>query len=238
VPVRTALHRRGRVLPAVVIALLVLAPVLAVLHVTEPGRLSQLTEEDGVVEYLQALLYAVTAGAFAVVAWRSARHRAWAALFAVGAFFVAGEEISWGQRILGIGTPASLERSNVQGEINLHNLEGVHGSVRALGVALVLVVFVALPIAHRLVPWARAILDRLAIPVMPLWAVPLAAVALAYMAVPRALDGVVFALDEVGELYLAAAATAYGLGALELTARGRAASGPSDAAAAAPTPLP
>ena len=38
-------------------------------------------------------------------------------------FFIAfGEEISWGQRILGIETPESLEGINDQGETNLHNL--------------------------------------------------------------------------------------------------------------------
>jgi hypothetical protein len=42
--------------------------------------------------------------------------------FAVLFFFGAGEEISWGQRILGIETPPALQEENVQGEINVHNL--------------------------------------------------------------------------------------------------------------------
>lgn len=33
-----------------------------------------------------------------------------------------GEEISWGQRIFGWGTPASLKEVNAQGEFNVHNL--------------------------------------------------------------------------------------------------------------------
>lgn len=41
-----------------------------------------------------------------------------AALF----FFGAGEEISWGQRILGFQTPQSLTEVNRQEEFNLHNL--------------------------------------------------------------------------------------------------------------------
>lgn len=36
--------------------------------------------------------------------------------------FGAGEEISWGQRILNIKTPESLAALNMQDEINLHNL--------------------------------------------------------------------------------------------------------------------
>ncbi len=36
-------------------------------------------------------------------------------------FFVAGEEISWGQRILGIETPAEYAAVNTQQELTLHN---------------------------------------------------------------------------------------------------------------------
>lgn len=36
--------------------------------------------------------------------------------------FIAGEEISWRQRLLGLEAPESLEETNLQGEINFHNL--------------------------------------------------------------------------------------------------------------------
>lgn len=36
--------------------------------------------------------------------------------------FLAGEEISWGQRIIGFETPAFLETLNTRGEFNIHNL--------------------------------------------------------------------------------------------------------------------
>ena len=39
--------------------------------------------------------------------------------------FVAGEEISWGQRLLNIETPDILMKHNKQGEITLHNLYNV-----------------------------------------------------------------------------------------------------------------
>jgi hypothetical protein len=41
---------------------------------------------------------------------------------AVVFFFGAGEEISWGQRILGFETPESVSQVNRQEEFNLHNL--------------------------------------------------------------------------------------------------------------------
>lgn len=43
-------------------------------------------------------------------------------VFALLFFFGAGEEISWGQRILGIETPEALMEKNVQEEITIHNL--------------------------------------------------------------------------------------------------------------------
>jgi hypothetical protein len=56
------------------------------------------------------------------------RQRRWAlvgllVLLAIGCFFLAGEEISWGQRVLGIATPEDF-RSNEQDEMNLHNFAG------------------------------------------------------------------------------------------------------------------
>ncbi|HST81461.1 MAG TPA: hypothetical protein VLL08_06965 [Kineosporiaceae bacterium] len=56
------------------------------------------------------------------------RQRRWAlagllVLLGSGCFFVAGEEISWAQRVLGIATPEDFH-SNEQDEMNLHNFAG------------------------------------------------------------------------------------------------------------------
>ena len=52
-------------------------------------------------------------------------------------------------------------------------------------------------------PFLRGLIQRFAIPVVPLWTVPMTVVAILFMAVPRVLmEGNVFALDEVGELIL------------------------------------
>ncbi len=42
-------------------------------------------------------------------------------------FFGFGEEISWGQRIFGWGTPEAMKAVNVQGETNIHNLAIFNG---------------------------------------------------------------------------------------------------------------
>lgn len=104
----------------------VAAAVLGVLVASRPG-FSLLAMEDGVVEGLTAVLLLAPVPLLAVRAVVAVRRRAMlaAVLLAVTAlgFLVLGmEEISWGQRILGFGTPAGLAESNTQGEANLHNI--------------------------------------------------------------------------------------------------------------------
>jgi hypothetical protein len=79
-------------------------------------------------------------------------------------FFVgAGEEISWGQRILGLETPESLESINDQGEINLHNLST--GTLNQLFQVFWLVMGVLVPIAGLHQP-TRRLLARF-LPILP-----------------------------------------------------------------------
>jgi hypothetical protein len=51
-------------------------------------------------------------------------------------FFMAMEEISWGQRIIGLDTPELLSDINRQGETNLHNLARVNKPLRFLAVII------------------------------------------------------------------------------------------------------
>lgn len=86
-----------------------------------------LTREDSLLEWSQFAAYAAAA-ALAIMCWRAltraGNHRGALAylLFALGCLFVAGEEISWGQRIFGWGTPAALEHVNNQRETTVHNM--------------------------------------------------------------------------------------------------------------------
>ena len=45
----------------------------------------------------------------------------WTACFALGCFYIAGEEVSWGQHIFEWGTPEFWSGINDQNETNLHN---------------------------------------------------------------------------------------------------------------------
>ena len=86
--------------------------------------------EDSVFEYLTSVLYllaAVIAGVIAVTFSRLDERRSAAlyGLLMLGLFFIAGEEVSWGQRLLGIETPASIAAYNTQNELTVHNLEPI-----------------------------------------------------------------------------------------------------------------
>jgi hypothetical protein len=82
--------------------------------------------EDGLAEWLQFLAYA-GATLFAVrVAWRRRREfpglrcLGWV-LLAIFCFLMAGEEISWGERITGFGLE-TVRQINAQEETNIHNI--------------------------------------------------------------------------------------------------------------------
>jgi hypothetical protein len=88
------------------------------------------TEEDGIAEYAQAGLYAAGCLLCVLIIRQHLRdqNRIAAVLYAVltaGLVFMVGEELSWGQRIFGWGTPESIQALNKQEETNLHNIRGV-----------------------------------------------------------------------------------------------------------------
>lgn len=114
--------------------LLALVPVIGVLGAVPLWHLWRrayygVVGEDHLAELLTIAAY-LPAAVLCVVAARRLRRaglRLEAALLlvlAVGTFFIAGEEISWGQRQLGFAGPEELVERNVQGEANLHNLLG------------------------------------------------------------------------------------------------------------------
>jgi hypothetical protein len=115
-----------------------------------------LTAEDRLLEWLQFAGYAAAA-LFAGLVTRKLRRvgtrrstiASWA-LFTLGCFLIAGEEISWGQRIFGWGTPEAFHGRNYQDETNVHNLGSVHVLVNVVLLAIGLYGTVAPFVARRL----------------------------------------------------------------------------------------
>jgi hypothetical protein len=111
--------------------LLITAPVLMVLaqvaiKLLDPASYRVLIGEDSPYEHGTALAYLAASITAAVIAWTLLRRsdRLFAGLYAVltlGFFVIAGEEISWGQRILHVQSPEFFLQHNLQQEINIHN---------------------------------------------------------------------------------------------------------------------
>ena len=85
--------------------------------------------EDGPLEWIQFIEYAISSLLSLMVFLKQKRKKEinsiiWF-LMAFLCFLIAGEEISWGERLTGIGIN-SISSLNVQGETNFHNLPFFH----------------------------------------------------------------------------------------------------------------
>lgn len=86
----------------------------------------ELVKEDRVFEWTQFWVLLLGSVAAWCIAWKlPTKHIWWRAFFIVaglGFFLIAGDEISWGQRLLGLEVTESVKQLNRQGELSIHNL--------------------------------------------------------------------------------------------------------------------
>ena len=109
------------------IAIIIIGIITAVIG---KGVYKWFVSEDHIAETGQAVAYFVALVLSVVVTlrlWRAERKglAALYGLFCLALFFQIGEEISWGQRVFGWGTPETFSAVNKQSETNLHNVHGV-----------------------------------------------------------------------------------------------------------------
>lgn len=123
----------------------------------------EIVKEDRLIEYLQFFVLLGGVGMNAVRAVRlsaqqSSRHRRamlWCVLFAVGLAFVAGDEISWGQRLMNLPTTEPFAVHNRQGELTIHNLYAVEWLVLYTYIALSWVGLIGKSIVEKIRPLTR-----------------------------------------------------------------------------------
>jgi len=166
----------------------------AIFFFLKPKTLDALTVEDGWFESLTAVLFLAASIILLVAFVRDARgndlglfrtkRNVFYLLLAVLFFFGFGEEISWGQRLLHLETPTAIAEHNLQGELNLHNLELFHGKTeqgvkkgglsewitagrlfQVFWVGFCLAIPLLAKASRRLSEW----LKRINLPVVPLW---------------------------------------------------------------------
>nr|WP_314446625.1 hypothetical protein [uncultured Sphingomonas sp.] len=169
-----------------------------------PQLFMEICGEDGPVEVVQFGAYFLAGWLLVRQALRQQRNP-WLWLFGLFFLLIAGEEVSWGQRVFGIVSPQEIAAVNVQGETNLHNLKWLNGIVRLLGTLVFFGMFVMIPLAQQ---WSatRWLVSWLRLPVAPFRSSFAFILGLAFMILARALPGLPYGFDEIGELMFAVAA--------------------------------
>jgi hypothetical protein len=158
-------------------ALALFIPLLYLTLFLDGATFTWLIREEHPIE-LGGALSLLLAGIACFVLWRRVRGDAdWPplrrlSLIVLCAFFVFGfgEEVSWGQRVLGLETPESVAEVNRQQELNLHNI-GALGGVNTLFQVFWVLMGVVIPLLALWRP-ARVRLERL-VPILPAVLAPL-----------------------------------------------------------------
>ncbi|MBI9033449.1 MAG: hypothetical protein JEZ03_03150 [Bacteroidales bacterium] len=140
-----------------------------------PTLFERITAEDGLVENATAFFLLLCSlisfqKLFFLKKWKNQWWIAVTLGIAVVAFFVFGEEISWGQRIFDLGSTEFFKNFNTQEETNLHNLsingfrinQWIFGNLLSVGLGIYFLVFV--PLYKRNTRFA-AFVDYMGIPV-------------------------------------------------------------------------
>lgn len=130
-----------------------LAIVLALIPVLDYGTHRRWFSMENSLTELATAAIALSASLFAL--WLFARRTrfrapwagAWFMLAALGCFYIAGEEISWGQHFLDWESPEVFAIHNKQGETNIHNMHHVLGrlpkALLEVGAIVIGIVFLA-----------------------------------------------------------------------------------------------
>lgn len=130
---------------------------------TFPDHYFLALQEDRFAEWLTFWSFVVAGFCFGVAALRFWRNHSRSVWFLIGlacfCLFVAGEEVSWGQRVLGFGSPEYFLAENFQQEVNVHNVLptgfrkwGLKFLILGFGVLLPSMVLIG-PVWSRLERW-------------------------------------------------------------------------------------
>lgn len=119
----------------------VLLAVILGAKLLSPSTFQYFVREDSLSEYAQSAFY-LLGSFFALLTVsqclrnRLRLHAALYSILALGLFFIGMEEVSWGQRIVGITNPDYFNKHNVQNELTLHNLDSVQPLLRHMYIAI------------------------------------------------------------------------------------------------------
>lgn len=132
-----------------------------------PGLRDFFYQEDMLFEWMTAIFYLVASGILVFTFLKkdiSGRYKLFIIAFAILFFFVAMEEISWGQRILGIETSETLAAINEQGETTIHNLQTSLFQFLLKGGSVLLGVII--PVLYKSSKFVKNLVEKFEFPVM------------------------------------------------------------------------
>lgn len=98
---------------------------------TQRSLYRTLVREDALLEFVQVAAWTAAVVAALVLTRRTrGRERVVWLVFALGAVAAVGEELSWGQRVAGFGTPEPLLDGDKQEEASVHNVRELEAPAR------------------------------------------------------------------------------------------------------------
>lgn len=164
----------GVVLLSTVLYVFCIAHILAAIALSflNPDLYVTYTAEDGYIEYTTAAFLLATSVVCFYRALSVARKLPMVFFYAAAVIFFLGfgEEISWGQRIIGFSTPDELREINFQEEFTLHNIrtDGIDVNKLVFGKVLytcVFFYFLGFPLLYRHVKRFRELIETYRFPI-------------------------------------------------------------------------
>ena len=131
---------------------------LLVLGFARPATYQALVQEDHLIEWWTVTLFGAAGFLALGLAWRG--RRPFDGLVGAFCIFVAGEEFSWGQRLLGITPPDAFLEHNRQQELTLHNFADVFGEPKWVLIMALLGFGLVIPAVATVAP-VRRLLSRI-----------------------------------------------------------------------------
>lgn len=149
----------------------------------DEGIIHQLGREDGLIENLGAAFFLIAfclllTGYFQYSGSGNSfgkfhkKRNIFYLLLGILLFICFGEEISWGQRLMGWDTPIMLKEINRQNEINVHNLDIFYVGNYTLVFLFTLFslsYFILIPLANKFSRRANKFFNHIGLPCPPLW---------------------------------------------------------------------
>ncbi len=172
---------KTKFLSGILITLYLVASYWVILYILTFKQAIYLTIEDGFTETLSVICVLLAGGLFVYLFFNSKnaavkyplrlKRNYFYLLLGLFCIVIIGEEINWGQRILGLNAPEWMGERN-SNELNLHNLDtlfyflGVRVTAGKLYFAFVLLYFALIPLIVALSAKIRVLLEKIQLPVV------------------------------------------------------------------------